>query len=82
MKGIVRFINSMNGLCAIETESNNFTIFEDFDEGLSIGDLVSGNLESLGGETIFNETTRIYVDGFVENYGCSSSQIENQLRSR
>jgi len=80
MKGIVKFINSNNGLCAIELESNNFTIFEDFDEGFEVGDQVSGNLEDLGGETLFNVTQGISVDGFIENIGCSEGQLRQQLK--
>lgn len=80
MKGIVKYVNSRNGLCAIEVETNNFTIFEDFDEGLAIGDIVSGDLESLGGETLYNETQGIEVDGFIENYDCGENQIITQLK--
>ncbi|WP_291133267.1 hypothetical protein [Flavobacterium sp. UBA7682] len=80
MKGIVKYVNSRNGLCAIEVETNNFTIFEDFDEGLSVGDIVTGNLESLGGETLYNKTQGIEVDGSIENHGCGENQIETQLR--
>lgn len=80
MKGIVKFINSNKGLCAIELENNNFTIFEDFDGGLSVGDLVSGNLEDLGGETIYNLTQEIEVDGCIENIGCGENQLLTQLR--
>lgn len=79
MKGIVKYVNTRNGLCAIEVETNNFTIFEDFDEGLSVGDIVSGDLESLGGETLYNKTQEIEVDGSIENYGCGENQIETLL---
>lgn len=82
MRGIVRYVNSQKGLCAIETETNNFTIFEDFDEGLEVGDVVMGNLENLGGETLYNKTQGIEVDGFIENFGCGENQIETQLRLR
>jgi hypothetical protein len=80
MKGIVKYVNSRNGLCAIEVETNNFTIFEDFDEGLTVGDIVSGDLESLGGETLYNETQGIEVDGCIENYDCGENQIKTQLK--
>lgn len=80
MKGIVKYINTHNGLCAIELESNNFTIFEDFDQGFEVGDHVTGNLEDLGGETLFNVTQGIYVDGFIENIGCSINHLRQQLK--
>ncbi|MDN3673020.1 hypothetical protein QWY99_08145 [Flavobacterium branchiarum] len=80
MKGVVKLVNSQNGLCAIELDNNNFTIFEDFDEGLSVGDVVSGDLESLGGETLYNETQELEVDGFIENFGCGINQIKTQLK--
>ena len=78
MKGVVKYINCSSGLCAIETSNNNFTIFEDFDEGLSIGDTVVGNLDSLGNESLFNETTKFYVEGFIEDFACS---LDSFLRS-
>lgn len=78
--GIVKFINLSNGLCAIELGGNNFSIFEDFNEGLSIGDIVRENLESMGGVTLHKATTEVEVDGTIENYGYSLSQIGNQLK--
>lgn len=80
MKGIVRFINENRGLCAIELDTNNYTIFEDLDGSLSVDDIVSGNLEDLGSEIIYNITQQIYVDGFIENIGCGLNQLQNQLR--
>lgn len=80
MKGIVRQINEQRGLCAIEIESNNFTIFEDFDGGLAVDDIVEGNLEDLGGETLYNKTQNASVDGFIENIGCTKGQLRQQLR--
>lgn len=79
MKGIVKFINQNRGLCAIELDTNNYTIFEDLDGNLSINDIVSGNLEDLGGDTIYNITQQIHVDGSIENIGCSFNQLKNQL---
>lgn len=70
MKGVVKYVNSKNGLCAIELSTNNYTIFEDFDEGLSVGDIVVGDLENLGNESLFNKTTKNYVEGFIEDFGC------------
>ena len=80
MKGLVKYVNVRLGLCAIELSSNNFTIFEDFDECLSVGDIVSGHLESLGGETLHNKSKDTEVDGFAQNYGCSLDQLERQFR--
>ena len=82
MKGIVKYINPNKRLCAIEVESNNFTIFEDFDGSLSVGDIVTGNLEDLGGETLYNKTQDIEVEGFIENIGCGENQLQNQLKFR
>jgi len=80
MKGIVKYVNIKNGLCAIELQTNNFTIFEDLDENLSVGDIVTGNLESLGSETLYNETEETEVNGFIENIHCGENQLRNQLK--
>lgn len=80
MRGVVKFVNTQKGMCAILIDStNNYTIFEDFDEGLSVGDIVTGNLEDLGGETLYNQTQDIEVDGAIENYGCSENQLKKLL---
>lgn len=80
MKGIVKYINQENGLCAIEIENNDFVIFEDYDGKLTIGDVVNGEFESLGNESFFNETIKDYVEGFIENLNCLQGQIESQLK--
>lgn len=80
MKGIVKYVNPQIGLCAIEVETNNFTIFEDFEDGLSVGDIVIGNLEDLGGETLYNKTSGSEVEGFIQNFGCGENQVHTLLK--
>lgn len=81
MKGIVKHINPKNGFCAIEIENHNFIIFDDYDGKLSIGDIVIGEFKGLGNESFFNESSKDYVEGFIENLNCRSNQIETLLKN-
>ena len=66
---------------AIETD-HGITVFEllggyDVDKG----DVFSGNLESLGGETFFNESKQEKMDVFVQGIYCSMENARQMLSS-
>lgn len=74
MDGKVYIINHQIGWIGILTENNSFSISEVLEMTLpSIGDIVSGDLESLGGEMLFNHSShegwRIY-----SGYLCKSKR--------
>ncbi len=66
MKGEIVFFNSQRRMAAALTENNEYTVFELLDHEIEIGDFITGNLESLGGETFYNETSFEEMDVFVE----------------
>ncbi|WP_019420170.1 hypothetical protein [Paenibacillus sp. OSY-SE] len=67
MKGIVAMINSKKGFLAVRTPSNEYSIVEVLEMELpELGDIISGNLESLGSETLVNLTQGIEIDVFIQ----------------
>ena len=67
MKGKVALLNIKRGMAALITESEDFTTFELHGNEVEIGDIISGDLESLGGATWYNETKMENIDVFVED---------------
>lgn len=66
MSGIVKMLNSKRGMAAIETNSG-YTVFEilgDYD--VEIGDEISGDLDSHGGETFKNISKEEHIEVYVE----------------
>ena len=75
MKGIVRFLNLQNGLIAVET-NEGFTVFEILQRcALEIGNGVTGPLDSLGEETLYNVTKRESFDVWIENIHCNREEV-------
>lgn len=67
MKGKIALINQKNGLAALITEYEEYTSFEPLNHDIELGDVISGNLESLGSKTWLNETKHEHIDVFVED---------------
>ncbi len=68
MRGVVSFINEEFGLVAVETEHGEFTVFGLMDgNSVSLGDVISGELESLDHQTLDNETRRCQITVYVED---------------
>lgn len=71
MKAKVIDINNKRGFVAVET-ANGITVFELL--GLyevELGDIISGNLESLGDRTFRNETRQESLKVYVQGIHCS-----------
>ncbi|MBO8169332.1 MAG: hypothetical protein H0Z35_09145 [Thermoanaerobacteraceae bacterium] len=80
MKGTVAIINHKIGWIAVLTENNNFTIAEVLEYSLpELGDIISGNLESLGSETFYNNTKEEEFDVFVQDIYADFTQAKKQL---
>ena len=79
MKGIVRFLNLQNGLVAVET-NEGFTVFEILQRcALEIGDGITGPLDSLREETLYNVTKRESFDASIENIHCNREEVVKLL---
>lgn len=73
MKGEVVLVNPENGMAALMVDGGGYTSFEVLGGEVECGDVISGDLESLGGETWRNETQMEDLDVFVEDIHGSRS---------
>ncbi len=71
MKGTVTMINPTRGMAAAETDEG-FTVFEicEVTCSLDVGDEVSGPLDSLGSERLYNVTKKENMDTFIQDIQC------------
>ena len=77
MKGKV--VGLKKDLCAVQI-SSGLTIFEIIDiHSTEIKDIMSGNLENVGSETLNNETKEEDIDVFIEDWGCSQEIADDFL---
>jgi len=80
MIGKVRAINHKEGLIAVETDSNEFSIIEllgGYD--VEMGDIISGDLESLGSETVINKTQKEEMDVFIQDCYCNVNRVRQLI---
>ena len=80
MTGKVRAINQQKGFIAVETDSNEFSVFEllgGYD--VEIGDVISGDLKSLGGETVINKTQSEEMDVFIQDCHCDAQRVRQLM---
>ncbi len=80
MIGKVRAINQQKGFIAVETDSNEFSVFELLGGyAVEIGDVISGDLESLGGKTVINKTQSEKMDVFIQDCHCDAKRIRQLM---
>ena len=78
MKGIVRFISKNGVFAAVETAAGEYSVLEITDSiSLDIEDIISGDLESLGGETLRHETGEEF-EVFIQDIH-ASEQLARQF---
>lgn len=66
MRATVQMLNSKTGMVAAQTMEGDYTVFELLGDEVEIGDVVEGNLHSLGGESFLNVSQRQRVEVFVQ----------------
>ena len=68
MRGVIELINERQGMIAVRTEHDEYSVLELLG-GYSpeIGDVISGNLENLGGESVKNITQGEAWDVFIQD---------------
>lgn len=80
MQGVVRLINSEDGLAAVETEHGEYTVFGLMgDYELHVGDVVSGPLEALGEQRIGNETQDVSMLVYIEDIELSADAAREKV---
>jgi len=72
MRGTIKLINNKKGFIAVLTEEEEYSIIElQRDYSPEVDDVVSGDLEGLGGETIRNETQKQDWSVFIQDIHAS-----------
>lgn len=68
MRGVIKLINKRRGMIAVRTDHDEYSVLELLG-GYSpeIGDVISGNLENLGGESVKNITQGEAWDVFIQD---------------
>jgi len=68
MRGVIKLINERRGMIAVRTDHDEYSVLELLG-GYSpeIGDVISGNLENLGGESVKNITQGEAWDVFIQD---------------
>ena len=82
MKGIVKYFNPLNGFFAVEMLPGEFSVIET--SNLSYfkqGDVVEGNLNSLGSESITNQSNGNTISVFIQDCSCSLSRVQQLFHS-
>ncbi len=80
MIGKVRAINQQKGFIAVEIDGNEFSVIELLGEyGVEIGDVISGNIESLGRETVINKTQLEEMDVFIQDCHCDIQRVRQLM---
>ncbi len=68
MTGTVSNIDYQKGFVTVKTNCG-YTVFELLgDYEINIGDVIIGNLDSLGGEKLKNSSTETIMDVFVQDF--------------
>ena len=77
MKGSVFGINGDR--CAVKIDTG-ITLFRiQGTHSTEVGDIISGNLDALGSEPLFNETKKERLRVFIARWGCSKAGADKYL---
>ncbi|MBU5214941.1 hypothetical protein [Heyndrickxia oleronia] len=80
MIGKIYMVNYKMGWIGILTENDSFSIAEVLEMTLpSLGEIVIGDLESLGEEIIINQSSQEEINVFIQDIYASQKQAMRQL---
>ncbi len=68
MRGKVVWIDPTNSeLIKVQIDGSYLVLIELLGHEVEIGDEIKGDLENLGGETLYNVTQQEYIDVFIQD---------------
>lgn len=79
LKGVVYMVNHQMEWAAILTENNSFSVVEVLGGLPNVGEIVSGDLESLGGETLYINSTKEEIDVCIQDIYATAEGAMRQL---
>ncbi|SEO67459.1 hypothetical protein [Aquisalimonas asiatica] len=81
MRGTVTLFNSEDGVAAVETEHGEFTVLGIMDDdAVAVGDIITGDLESLDYQVMNNETRGVSLSVYVEDTELPLEEAEQKLQ--
>jgi hypothetical protein len=81
MRGTVRAISAVNGLLAIETARGEYTIAEPIGVGAAVGDVLEGDLRTLGRRALVKVTTGRVLRVAVHDGHADAARVRELLES-
>lgn len=81
MRGRIISINQRRGMFVVETEANDCSLVEmlgNYD--IEVGNIVDGNLHSLGGEKLKNISIGEIMDVYMQNWGMNRKHATTNLK--
>lgn len=82
MKGVVKRIDYHKQFIAIETSEGQYSVVEVLENELpELGDVITGDLESLGGETLVNLTQNKRMDVYIQEIYADSITANRLLNA-
>ncbi len=82
MRGVVVHHEHRNGLIAIRDNKGEFTVAELIGgQVVERGDVVSGNVEHHGSQTLINETRNEKINVFIQGIGVTENQVIRMLQN-
>jgi hypothetical protein len=80
MNGRVVGINCNKGFIAIDTGSGISVVELLGGYDVEMGDKISGDLEALGGESLYNISQQEEMDTYIQGVGCSRESANRLMR--
>ena len=79
MKGTVIAVNQQKGFIAVQLDGGITVIELLGGYEVSVGDIICGNLEDHGGETLRNVTENEDMDAYIQGVHCSPQNAKNLM---
>ncbi|MDP1925744.1 MAG: hypothetical protein Q8K57_13300 [Thiobacillus sp.] len=80
-QGIIAGLSRNKRRAAAQTDAG-YTVFDLVDGELSIGDVISGNLDDHGSQDLTNQTTRQKLSAYIEATGATQKSAQSLLSSK
>lgn len=77
--GTIRKINATNGFAAVETRLGEYTIVELLSGDVDEGDVIDGDLQSLGSATLVRVRTGGHLRVFIQDCRASAVRADDLL---
>ena len=79
-KGKVIDINRKKGFISVEMENGEFSVIELLGgHDVKMNDIISGNLEFIGSEKLYNESQKEKMSVYIQSASCTKKSAKNLM---